>query len=291
MNFLFLTTMMILIFTLASTSMTTSLKTTARAVNVRKNQMDALYAYNNQYEKDLYNQSKKALQSKSDLSRKEKRHQKKFSPRRGATSENSKLNLYPLISAGYKVEQKALLQQTLKNLIEILYAEEDFYAARKKQDPNFLDPFVKSLINDLKRTKSLAKVSFSTTGDREFYLTLCKGSYPTKNRQNPLLNYITLQAIKDGPPLVFPNISAPLIRAYFGEKIAEKIFNEEEKLYFQGKSVSRLNKEALEKLLSPVYHNVHSSMLTYSHYTFDRVQTHCLGSNDTLITKGAPVSL
>jgi hypothetical protein len=253
--------------------------------------MDALYAYNNQYEKDQYNHSKKGPQSKTDLSRKEKRQQKTFSPRKGATSENSKLNLYPLISNGYRAEQKALLQQTLKNLIEILYADEDFYAARKKQDPNFLDPFVKSLIHDLKRTKSLAKVSFSTTGDREFYLTLCKGSYSTKNRQNPLLKYITLQAIKDGPPLVFPNISAPLIRAYFGEKIAEKIFKEEERLYFEGKSVSRLSKEALEKIVSPVNHNVHSSMLTYSHYTFDRVQTHCLGSKDTLITKGAPVSL
>ncbi len=291
MNFLFLTTMMILIFTLASTSMTSSIKTTLRSAYIQDNQLVALYAFHNQCERDAYNRSKNPQQTRSDAGRKQARQSKQFIPRKGALSENSKLNLYPILDVNTKIEQKNLLIQTFKNLIEILYGHENFIIERKKQNPLFLDNFVKECIASLKKKRSLAKVDFSNNEDREFYLMLCKGAYKTKNKRNPLLNYITLQDLNNEPPLVFPNLSAPVITAYFGSEIAAKIFKEEEKMYFEGKSVSRLTKEGLEKQLSLITHNVHISMLTYSHYTFNRVQSYSLGSKDILITKGPPVSL
>ena len=291
MNFLFLTTMMILIFTLASTSMTSSLKTTLRSAYIQDNQMVALYSFHNQCERNVYNRSKKPLLTKSDERRKQSRKSKRFIPRKGAFSENSKLNLYPILDSKTKIEQKNLLTQTFKNLVEILYGHEDFMIERKKHNPLFLDKFVKEFITSLRKTRSLAKINFSNSEDREFYLMLCKGAYKTKNRKTPLLNYITVQGLNSEPPLVFPNLSAPVIIAYFGSEIATNIFKEEEKMYFEGKSVSRLSKENLEKQLSLITHNVHISMLTYSHYTFSRVQSYSLGSKDTLLTKGPPVSI
>jgi hypothetical protein len=289
MNFIFLITMIILMFSLVSSSMTATLKTTALFAASQKNQMDHLYSFNNQLEKDLYNQSKKREDPKSDTARALKRKGKRYTPRKGAFSENSKLNLYPLIDPAYTSGQKTLITNTFTQLIKNLYSKESFYKKREKLDPEFLDSFVKECITSLKKTKSLANITFSSQKNREFYLMMCKGAYPSKGTAIILLKYITLQNVQKEPPLVFPHLSAEVLTAFVGEALAQKIFKEEETLYFNGKSISRLNKEGVEKVLTGTHHTTHKSLLTYSHYSFEKVQSHTKGAKGTLIIKGPPV--
>ena len=293
MNFLFLTTMMILIFSLVSTSMTRSLKTTAQIYRQLENQVNSYNTFHNSLAKKKYSQSKFSTKktTKTDKYRKELRKDKNFIPRVTCSGENSKLNLFALIEGHYPIEQKDLLRETLKNLIHHLYKNEYFYKQQIYKNKNFLSNFLDKMILGLKKTKSLAKIPFTSRKDREMFLMLCKGTYPSPNKQISLLDYITIQEVKDGPFIIFNSLSRPLLHAFFGERVTNLIFSEEKKLYFEGKVKTRLSKLDLEKLLSPTRHSIHKRLLRYKNIKFTYSQDHIKTDKGVFITLRPPSPL
>lgn len=293
MNFLFLTTMMILIFSLVSTSMTRSLKTTALIYRQLENQVNSYSTFHNSLAKKNYSQSKSSTQKKTntDKKRKELRKDKTFIPRETCSGENSKLNLFPLIEGNYPIEQKDLLRKTLQNLIHDLYKNEYFYKQQINRNKNFLSKFLNKMILGLKKTRSLAKTPFVSRKDREIFLMLCKGTYPSTNKQISLLDYITIQEVKDGRFVIFNSMSKPLLHAFFGKKITNLILEEEKKLYFKGKANTRLCKLELEKLLSPTRHCIHKSLLRYKNIKFRYSQDHIKTDKGVFITLRPPSPL
>ena len=113
MNFLFLTTMMILIFMLTSLSMTGTLKTTAGVTRGLDNFITSKYAHDNSNAKKKYYSSKRSKR-KTDKGREKDRTGKVYTPRNIKPCAGSKLNLYPLVGGNYNQSEKKLLLNTLK---------------------------------------------------------------------------------------------------------------------------------------------------------------------------------
>lgn len=286
MNFLFITTLLILLFSLVSSSMTSSLKTTAAIAQNLSMKIERVIDVQNKAAKAAYNSTKQSS-SKTDEARKTNRKDKEFQSRKGAHSASSTLNLYPLISDSFSVDQKNLVKQTLKNLIHILYEDEAFFQKEIAQRPNIVNDLVKEIALGLKKRPSLEKLTFRSTKTRDFYLTLCRGSYKAKKSARPLINFVTLQESEE-PPLSFPYMSKELIEAFFGEKTMTKILEAEEKKYYDGKPKSQLTQTELGPLISEIHQNVHKTLITFKRHNYKKTQTHEVGKPGELIILGPP---
>jgi hypothetical protein len=287
MNFIFLTTLLILLFSLVSTSMTTSVKT-ACLINRRIEQkQDYISNLENTNQRNLYSQSKKS-RHKSDQARAKSREENIFIPRHHTSGENSKLNLIPLCAEGYTANQKDLIKVTLTNLITEIYQDEPFFRAQIDNNSLFIEQLVKEIAAGVKKSRSLAKISFCSKKMRDFYLTLCRGSYKSKKPKISLLNYVSIQEVKSKRPLCFTHLSKPLMIALFGEETSTKIFKAEEALYFKGAAVSRLKQIDLGKIAGDVHYHTHKSLITFQKNKFKTTQSHIAGDDGHFITLGPP---
>ena len=285
MNFLFLTTLMILIFSLISSSMSQSLKSTAKINILLQEQTNNHYLLLNNLEKKKYYQSIKS-QSQTTTQRIQSRKNKKYQPRSPCNGENSKLNLYPLTNNNYSIEEKKLLLITLTKLIENFYQQEPFYQNTLKKDPLFINDMIKQIQQGLYKYKSLAKIPFSNKKQREFFLNLFKGTYKSKKKSIPLINYICLNDTKNTPPLVFPSMSLPLLNAFFNPSIATNIIKKEKALYYQGKNPSRITKRELQTILGEKNFITHKKLLHYTPHTKKQEQTYIHSANSGITTLG-----
>ncbi len=290
MNFLFLTTMMILIFSLVASTMSVSLKTTALVALNQDKHIESCYSFINAEASSKYSHTLKSSKQ-SDEVRKEKRKGKKFKGRSFSHSENGKLNLYPLLSKTDGDGVKELTTNTLKNLLKILYKDHFLFQQKVKNNSGFLDSFLKELSAGLQTTKSLAKIPFSSVHDREFFLMLCKGESVSSEKPLSLLDYITLQDTNNTPTICFPSLSLEMMEALFGKEITKKLLAEEEKHYFEGRAIARLTKDEVEKYLSDSQFSTHKKALRYNTISFKKIQTHTKGSKGQFITLGPPVKV
>jgi hypothetical protein len=269
---------------LTSLSMTNSLKTTSLVAKNLENLVNAKYRYQNEKVKKIYFNSKKS-QQKTDADRKNARKGVSFASRKVKPSENSKLNLYPLLEGDYNLEEKNLLLKTFKNLIHELYKNELFYKEKQSTNSNFLHIFVNQIVNGLKKEKSLAKVHFSNPEDRKFFLMLCKGS-SDDNKIHSLLDYICLKKIEKGPFISFKYMPIPLLNAFFGDKLSKDILEREKELYFEGKTSARLSEEDLRAILKGLEYDVHINFLLFKDVKSKSHQEYIKLGGGSLITLG-----
>jgi hypothetical protein len=285
MNFLIITTMMILIFMLTSVSMTSSLKTTASISKEFKTFINSKYSYENAKVKKQYSNSKKRA-PKVNTQKAEDRKGKTYTPRKIKPCESSKLNLYPLIGGSYNLEEKNLLRSTFKKLIDALYKNELFYKEEKAKNSYFLDAFIDKIILGIQKENSLAKASFDHIKDREMFLMLCKGSYEIENNTFLLLDYITLKKVESGPFLAFKSMPIPLLQAFFGEQITANILEKEKNLYFEGRAKARLYEDELHQLLNESDFSVHKKFLSFKDANPKSSQEYIKVNGGALITLG-----
>ncbi len=290
MNFLFLTTMMILIFSLVASTMSVSSRTTALVAINQDKHIETCYNFINTEAASKYSHTL-ISKKKSDEARKESRKGKKFKGRSFSNSENGKLNLYPLLSKSDGEGIKELTKATLAKLLKILYKDHPLFQEKINNNSEFLDAFINELSAGLQMTKSLAKTPFSSINNREFFLILCKAEGSSSKQSVRLLDYITLQDPNGEPPICFPSLSLEMMEALFGEEITKKILAEEEKHYFEGRAIARLNKDELEKYLSDGLFSTHKKALRYKTISFKKIQTHTSGSKGQFITLGPPVKV
>lgn len=290
MNFLFLTTMMILIFSFVASTLSISLKTTSLVAVGQDKHIESCYKFINTKESKKYSQTLSST-NQSDEARKQKRKNKKFKGRSNVPSENGKLNLYPLLAKSDPEGMKAFTKGALKNLLTILYQNHSLFQEKIKNDSGFLDAFIKELSSGLQTTKSLAKIPFSSVHDREFFLILCKGEGHFSEKSVRLLDYITLQDSNSEPPICFPSLSQQMMEALFGKEITKKINAEEEKHYFEGRAIARLTKDEVEKYLDDGKFSMHKKALRYKPIAFKKIQTHTTGSKGQFIILGPPVKV
>ena len=286
MNFLFLTTLMILIFSLISSSMAQSLQSTAKISILLQEQTNNYYLLLNRLEKKKYYQSIKTT-TKTNTKRIQSRKNKQYHPRSPCQGENSKLNLYPLTNNNYSIEEKKLLLNTLTKLIENFYQQEPFYKNTIKNNPLFIKDMIKQIQQGLYKYKSLAKIPFSNKKQREFFLNLFKGTYKSKKKSIPLINYISLNNTNNTPPLVFPSMSLPLLNAFFNPSITNKIIQKEKTLYYQGKNPSRITKKELKNILGEKNFTTHKKLLHYTPYSKKYKQTYIHTANSGITTLGS----
>ena len=243
MNFIFLTTMIILIFTLVSSSMTSSLKTTVSIYKEFNNIINEEYKVHNKIAIAKYKNTQVKAKKKSTKEIIASRKKIEFKGRSNKNSENSKLNLFPLINTSYSQKEKKVIKDTLERLVHNLYKREQFYIKKIKDNPYYLKAFIRNFSINITKYKSLAKIDFLNPEDRKFFVQICKGSYQTKYKRKPLLNYITLQHIEEKPSVIFSSMSSALLYAYFGDHIAGKILRLEKSHYEKGRKDFHLSKK------------------------------------------------
>ncbi|MCH9621840.1 MAG: hypothetical protein S4CHLAM20_12680 [Chlamydiia bacterium] len=292
MNFIFLTTLLILLFSLVSTSMSNSLKTTAAiSIALQTKTENVLKLQNTKVDKDFAKLKKKSAASKKNPAhneklRKAKRKNLPFNPRQ-SISENSKLNLFPLTSDKYSQIQKNILSKTLKNLLNELYKDEPIFKRELDISSSFLDTFAKEITDGIAKTKSLSKIPFSNTHFRNLYTSLCNGSYKSIDKAKPLVQYLTLQNCNNKAPLCFPSLSLPVLKAFL-EKISIQVLIEEEKLFYAGKKNYKLAKKDLDKVLDSALLNDHKKLLSFQNQSFNKEQTYLMSDQGNLIISGPP---
>lgn len=269
--------------------MTKNLRTTTLIAQNLRNQAEKSYKLQNSMAKNAYNRTKKSL-SKNDTQRKENRAEKEYSPRKDCKSENGKLNLYALIEGKLSKAEEDLIISTLCTLIGELFASKDFMQEKMQHNKEFLTKFSLKLIKGLKKTKSLAKVSFEDKKDRELYLILCNGEVNKKRAPISLLSYVTVQEVPDNSFVVFPCMSEPLLKAFFGEKTAEKILSQETELYYEGRATARLSEKELNALLSNTVFDTHKKLLCHKRLKFKNIQTYTPNAKGSLIITGPPAA-
>ena len=235
MNFLFLTTMLVMIFTMISSSMTTSLKTTAFAYSMLKQEVDAKIILEDKIEREKYKTQKSATK-KSDENRAKERETKTFQFRKVRYGPNSKLNLYPLTTKSYSQEQRKELLKTFKNLLTILYG-------KKLKDP---DAFANKVLLELKKTRSIAKIFQNDAESRQTFLSLCG------DKRRSLLKYVTVQDEETVQGICLNGVSKEVLKAFVGDKTYKRIEEIEKEAYFAGRHTARIKQEETKDLLSAV---------------------------------------
>ena len=280
MNFLFLTTMMILIFTLVSTSMTKNLRTSTLIANQLEQQMEKSYNYLNAKEKKKYTNSKKRTK-KTNATRAKNRVGKEYHPRKNCLGENSKLNLYHYAHGKLNYNEEILIQKTVENLFADLYHPENLFGSKES-----MKRFSRVFLAGLKKSGSLAKVAFSSQKDRELYLILCNG----KNKQKlpSLLNHLTIQKVEKEAFLVFPYLSPPILRALFGNDLALSILKKEKEKYYEGKAIARLGAKDFENIIFDTKFDTHKNLITHKPFRFKNTQAHIASEMGSLFIIGPP---
>ena len=290
MNFLFLTTMMILIFTLISSSMTTSIKTIAFAAKKLDMQVERTLYIKNEMAKEKYTKSKKIPPSSIEKmannrrNRAERRSKEKFVPRKKVSGENAKLNLYPLIKGDYTKKQKNQLKKILKNLLIELYKDEPFFKEKMGTKDSYLDLFIKRFLIGLKKDGALAKIFFQDQKERDFYLNLCR-----HDKGRSLLDYVTFQDDAKAKGISIINVHSEILRAMVDKKTYKLICEMERKIFYSGRYAARLKKAEIEPIIknNPYY----SIIRLDGHKKLKEKQTHSVLEGGHLITIGIPDAL
>jgi hypothetical protein len=267
--------------------MTTSIKTVAVAAKGLEMQVQGKLASQNKTAEKLYKKSKKQARKQTKTkdeikkAKAESRIGNKFVPRKSVSGENAKLNLYPLVKGDYTGDQVKLLKKTLKNLLVELYKEEPFFKLRFEGGAAYLNSFVKHLVTGLKKDGALAKISFPTQKERDFYLDLCR-----REKGHSLLDYVTFQENPKGQKICIINIHSEILKAVVDKKTYKKICKKEKEVYFAGRLYSRLNKEEMEKILTD---KPCQSIIRYEGpKALSEKQKYIVLENGHLITSGAP---
>jgi len=290
MNFLFITTMLIMLFTLVSSSMGNSLKTTATIATKQKHKIERLCKLaNDQVIKEYkshYKKSDTKKETKSDTQNlANKRRDKTFKPRKNCKGSPSKLNLYALTSKSTSAQQQKVLSEALSNLLLELYKNAPFFNAKTRQSSVFLTNFTNEIIKQIKKGTPLSKISFSNSSNRELYIIMCNGSYD-KNGIS-LLDYVTITESKDNRGICFKHLSLPVLKAYFGEKVSTEIIEAETKRFYDGKRDPKMIKKDVETLLSSLGLNTHKELLRYDALKSKNTQEY-LTFEGTLLISGPP---
>lgn len=292
MNFLFLTTMMILIFSLVSTSMTTSIKTTSIAAKELNKQVVEKLKTENKNTKKLHKKYIKEKQTVTTSSKRKEdpekhraktRASKIFIFRKNANSKNALLNLYPLIANKYTKSQKQKLKNTLKNLLLELYKDDALFKLQIESKTNFLNLFINNMIKGIKKGGSLAKASFPTQKERDLFLALCR-----YEKKRSLLNYVTVQDDPKDQGLLLCYAPDLILKAFLDQKTYNAIVKKEKEVYYSGRKNSRLTKKEMEQILKGTSYE---SMVRFESSLSTNKQTYTLSEDGYIVTNGPPNAL
>ena len=235
MNFLFLTTLLILLFSLVASTSSTSIKTTSTAYHILQSEISSRLNFENQEEKDKRNKTIVVNHTKEAVNdRVTSRAGNRFEFRKGCTGINSMLNLYPLLSSETSDTQKRALKEVFIQLLVELY---------KNEIPD-IEIFGNKILQALYRSKEFSTLEFDTAQDAATFYKIWH------RKSKSITQYVTVQERQKLQKIYVPGASKALLTAFLGKEKVEKIRAIEKKNYFAGKKPCRINEKEAKELLS-----------------------------------------
>lgn len=151
----------------------------------------------------------------------------------------SRINIAPLLKTG--IEENRVLYDLVAKLFKTFYGEL-FFHNKPKAEYKFLDAFLK--VAKLHESTPIEKFDLKNPELQEIYYQMLKG---TKKTIPSLLDYITIDSHQESRICLF-HAHPRLIAVIFGEKPAQKIFNEMHQV-----KARPITQEVIERLCSEVH--------------------------------------
>ena len=169
-----------------------------------------------------------------------------------------------------------------------LYKDTPFFGERVNSQTGFLDSFINELIVGLKKERSLSKIAFRNQKDREFFLALCTG----KKHSLSLLTYVTVQSDDGAGPICIEAAHKELLLSFLDKKTYKALAEQEEKIYFAGRKIARLNKKEISRLLAGAKYSNHLAMVRFGRKrNYKTPQQYMISDAGHIITQGKPALL
>lgn len=167
-------------------------------------------------------------------------------------TDNSKLNIAPLFQ-----KQEPLVERTLIRLIEDVYQNTPLFQEAKVEGQ--LSALIVSELLEAGKALSfdqltLNRIRLKDPALQEIWHSMLKGNKNNRKKKaggwEPLTEYVLIDKNPERLPVCLRKASLPLLKAFFGDDVTQKILAAEKKKYVEQKNTkSALNKDALKALI------------------------------------------